>query len=82
MSNYKSTISQPFNNIARKINFNQEDDETFNLPSTSSSSATVTASSVSNKKSPVTTQQSPLRSPLPNKTMIIISLMWRKIMVI
>ena len=67
VSNYKSTISQPFNNIARKINFNQEDDETFNLPSTSSSSATVTASSVSNKKSPVTTQQSPLRSPLPEQ---------------
>ena len=67
MSNYKSTINQPFNNIARKINFNQEDDETFNLPSTSSSLAMVTASSVSNKKSPVTTQQSPLRSPLPEQ---------------
>ena len=67
VSNYKSTINQPFNNIARKINFNQEDDETFNLPSTSSSSATATTSSVSNKKSPVTTQQSPLRSPLPEQ---------------
>lgn len=67
VSKYKSTISQPFNNIARKINFNQEDDETFNLPSTSTSSATATTSSVSNKKSPVTTQQSPLRSPLPEQ---------------
>ena len=45
---------QPFDNIARKINFNDEDeDETFNLTST-----------ISNKKSPAINKQSPLRSPL------------------
>lgn len=45
---------QPFDNIARKINFNDEDaDETFNLSST-----------ISNKKSPAINKQSPLRSPL------------------
>ncbi|RCK54714.1 Centromere protein 3 [Candida viswanathii] len=45
---------QPFDNIARKINFNDEDeDETFNLSSTTS-----------NKKSPAVNKQSPLRSPL------------------